>query len=439
MPKLLYVRIVPRPQSRFAVALLTAWLAGCGARPGMDADHDASGPNIDPPDAGQPVGPPDAEVLPPGCHWVGGARHQITEPPSDKGLHDLEVSDDAVLLAWKTTNPDPPHDNTRYVQRVTWEGVPIGEREALFPPPSGWTSYAGVSLATGPDHHGAILWEENTGCRFTQTDQDGVALGSLQYVDPELCTSLRSTPSGFSLFTRAGAENERHLLRLNTTGGVMHRSEPIEAISLGGYWWATLALHGGDYLVAGIHENLEPMPIVTQRIDAWGAPLNAPTVIHTSHTDARRIQLVDTGGGILAGWLSADAPDSPTQQQFLTLQRLDTQGQPLGEPFRAADVQAYRDGGWSLTRKADRVLAVVVNPLEPDSYGDATALVLLVFDLAGNLVEPPVELTRIRFARDPRMRPTPAGVIVGFEGMPEATPHQIFALSARCEVDVLPD
>jgi hypothetical protein len=403
----------------------------------MDANPDA-GPNTDPPDAALAV--PDADVLPPGCSWVGGERHQITEPPNDKGLHDLEVSGDVVLLAWKTTNPDPPADNTRYVQPVTWQGAPLGERTAVFPPPSGWTSYAGVSLATGPDHRGAILWETNTGCRFTRIDSDGVALGTLQYVDPELCTSLRSTPEGFSLFTRSGGENERSLLRLDATGGVTHHSDPIEAISMGGYWWATLALHGGDYLVAGIHDNLEPMPIVTQRIDAWGAPLTPPTVIASSHTDARRMRLVDTGGGVLAGWLAAEAPDSPTQDQYVTLQRLDEQGQPLGDAFRASDVLAYRDGGWSITRKGDRVLAVIVNPLEPDSYGDATALVLLVFDLAGNLVEEPLELTRIRFARRPRIRATPAGVIVGFQGMSEETPpHQIYTVSARCAVDVLPE
>jgi len=424
--------IVLRPQVRLAVVLLTTWLAGCGARPGMDADPDAgSGPITDPPDAAQPL--PDVEVLPPNCRWVGGERSQITEPPSDKGLHDMEVSADAVLVAWKTTNPDPPHDNTRYVQRVTWDGAPIGERTAVFPPPSGWTSYSGVSLATGPDHRGAILWETNTGCRFTRTDADGVTLGSLQYVDPELCSALRSTASGFSLFTRTSLY-ERRMVLLDAMGGVTHHSEPIEAISMGGYWWASLALHNGDLLVAGIHDNLEPMPIVTQRIDAWGAPLTEPTVITTAHTDARRMRLVHTGDGVLAGWLASEAPDAPTQDHHVTLQHLDERGQPLGEPFRAADVVAYRDGGWAMTRKGDRVLAVIVHPLEADTYGDDTQLMLLVLDLAGNLVEPPLDLTRIRFARHPRIRTTPTGVLVGFQGMPDTTPHQIYTVPAHCEV-----
>lgn len=426
-------RIVLRPQVRLAVVLLTTWLAGCGARPGMDSDPNAgSGPNTEPPDATLTL--TDAEVLPPGCHWVGGERFQITEPPSDKGLHDMEVSADAVLLAWKTTNPDPPNDNTRYVQRVTWEGAPIGERTAVFPPPSGWTSYAGVSLATGPEHRGAILWETNTGCRFTRTDADGVTLGSLQYVDPELCTALRSTALGFSLFTRTSLY-ERRMVLLDATGNVTHHSEPIEAISMGGYWWASLALHGGDLLVAGIHDNSEPMPIVTQRIDAWGAPLTEPTVITTAHTDARRMRLVHTGNGVLAGWQASEAPDSPTQEQYVTLQQLDERGQPLGESFRAADVIAYRDGGWSVTRKGDRVLAVIVHPLEADTYGDDTQLMLLIFDLAGNLVEPPLELTRIRFARHPRIRATPTGVLIGFQGMPDTIPHQIYTISAHCEVE----
>lgn len=430
-------RILLRPQGRLAVVLLTTWLAGCGARPGMDADPDGGGPNTDPPDAALPL--PDADVLPPGCTWVAGERYQITEPPSDKGLHDLEVSDDAVLVAWMTTNPDPPHDNTRYVQRVSWEGAPIGERTALFPPPSGWTSYSNVNLATGPAQGGAILWEENTGCRFTRTDADGVTVGSLQYVDAALCSSLRSTPSGFSLFTRTGVEFERRLLRLDATGAVTHRGDPIAAISTTSYWWASAALPGEDLLVAGIHDDAEPMAIMTQRIDAWGTPLTEPAVIATAHTDARRIRLVHTGNGVLAGWLAAESPDSPEQERFVTLQRLDEQGLPLGMPFRGADVTAFRDSSWSITRKGDRLLAAIVHPLESDNYGDDTVLVLLVLDLAGNLVEPPLELTRIRFARHPRLRATPTGVLLGFQGMPDETPHQLFTISARCAVDVLPE
>ncbi len=425
------LRIVLRPQGRLAVVLLTTWLAGCGARPGMDADPDAAGSNATPPDATLPQ--PDADVLPTGCLWVGGERHQITEPPNDKELHDLEVSADSVLVAWKSSNPDPPSDNTRYVQRVTWEGAPIGDQSALFPPPNGYTGSAAVSLATGPDHHGAILWESNTGCRFTRTDSDGVTQGALRYLDPELCTFLRSTPTGYSLITREGTDHLRRLVRLSSVGEVVHQSDPIEAISMGGYWWAGLALHGGDMLVAGLHENIEPMPIVTQRIDAWGAPLTEPTVIATAHTDARRLRLVHTGNGVLAGWLACSEPDSPPQQQQVMLQQLDELGHPLAEPFRGSNLHAYRDGGWAMTRKGDHILAVIVHPLETDGYGDDTLLVLLVFDLQGNLTQPPLELTRIRFARHPRIRTTPTGILIGFQGMPEDTPHQIYTISAHCQ------
>ena len=96
---------------------------------------------------------------------------------------------------------------------------------------------------------------------------------------------------------------------------------------------------------------------------------------------------------------------------------------------------AFRDAGWSWTRQGNKLLVVIVEPLEADNYGDATAVTLLPFTLQGEPNGEPVELTQIRFARHPRVRATPQGVVTSFTGIgEEPTPHQIFTVPATCEV-----
>ena len=381
---------------------------------------------------------PDAEVVPFSCTWEAGDRLQVTYPPNDKGLHSMAVSRNRVLLGWKTTNPDPPADNTHYLQSVTFDGLTATEKVAIFPPPGLW-NYGVMSIAAGPDHFGATVWDEASGCRFRRLDAGGAPRGESRYVDPTRCSWLRSTPTGFSVFTHAGWPYERRLVRMNPEGVLVGTSDIIEAISGGPYWWSSVRLPDGTYVVSGMQDEFEPHTILTQHIAANGAPLDDPVVITELDTPANRVHLVAAGDSVFAGWLAADSPDDEGQVRYLTLQQLGLDGRALGAPYQASNVIAYRDGGWSIVRHENQLLAAVVEPLDlTNTYGDPTALVMLPFTLDGEPDGPPLELTTLRFIRHPRIRSTPDGVLAGFQAMPDETPpHQIFTVSATCIPDRL--
>ena len=120
-------------------------VSGCGARPGVGGvedtigrQEDASVGDVDA-DAIQEdaqVDAEDAEVLR-SCDWEVGEVHQITEPPYDKGLHNMGVTESNVLVAWQITNSDPPGEKTRKLQRLSFAGEPLKEEEELFPSPGG--------------------------------------------------------------------------------------------------------------------------------------------------------------------------------------------------------------------------------------------------------------------------------------------------------------
>ncbi|MFH2008732.1 MAG: hypothetical protein ABI333_19250 [bacterium] len=419
---------------------LWAWLgvamiwSACGARPGMDPLSDASSPG---PDAVMPdaMVQPDAEVLPTNCTWLAGGRRQVTEPPNDKAAHSMVVTESGVLIGWRTTNPDPPADNTHYVQRVTFSGAPDGDKVAVFPPPSGWsTSY--MSLATGHGRVGAVTWDSSAGCRFRSLDALGNTTGDVRTLGPDRCAWLRATDSGFTGFSVGEySASEWRLFNLDAQGTQTHTSEIIEAISGGAFWWSSTRLPDGSFVVAGMDSDLDPTVIRSQRIDANGNPLNEPTTIASLPTPSNGVSLLALNDLILAGWFASDTDDDSTQDRFLTFQRLDLEGRPLGAPWRASERVAYRDAGWSWTRLGGQLLVVIVEPLDGDPYGDATAVTLLPFTLQGDPNGDPVELTQLRFARRPKVRSTPHGVVTSFTGIAdEPTPHQIFTVPATCEV-----
>jgi len=150
-----------RPFAPLAVFALAALLAAaCGKHPGMGpgADDGASPPaDAAMPGADGAAPPADAAAPAVPCTWVVEDTQQITAPPNDKDVHSAVVTEHGVLVAWMVSNPDPPSDTTRRLQRLTFLGVPDGQAEALFPPPGAMTSYGGVSLAAGPEHCGATV------------------------------------------------------------------------------------------------------------------------------------------------------------------------------------------------------------------------------------------------------------------------------------------
>lgn len=420
-------------------------LGACGARPGIEPFGDAAAgpPDSNPPDARARDAQvePDVAPLPVHCTWTAGERVQITQPPSDKAVYSLVLSEDVMLLGYKTTNPDPPNDNTHYLQRLDLLGVPQGDKQAIFPPPGGWSTST-MGLASGSGHHGAVVWDDSRGCRFRRLDAQGTPLAEARAAGADRCAWLRATETGFSFFAVSLSEagtNQWRLVTLDAQGAITHQSDAIPAVSNGAFWWSSVRLPDGSYVVAGMDLDLEPTVIRSQHIDAEGAPLAEPVIITQLTTSSSAVSLEDTGDGLLAGWLSADLPDDSTQRRWLTLQRLDRQGRPLSAPFRPVDLVAYRDASWSMRRHGQQLLAAFVHPDEAsDPYGDASSVVLIPLDLTGAPDGPPVTLTSLRFARRPALRSTPLGVLVAFTGILEATPHQIFAVPATCVPDDMP-
>lgn len=418
-------------QYRFLTIVTSLVLFACGARPGMDPMLDSSvGPDaaLSEPDAAVPE--PDAYVVPEPCDWVAGDVFQLTEPPNDKGLHSVAVTDMGALVAWQITNS--PADNTRRLQRVTWQGEPDGPAGELFPSPGGW-SYGGIRLAAGPDHFGATVWDEANGCRFRPIDELGTALGTPHQVADTNCGSLRSTPSGFSFLTRSYSAIPATLVRLDAQGQRILESDPIPVLTGDVYWYATVMLANGDYVVAGMHEGVAPMEIRTQRIDPDGVPLTDPVTIAGLDVEAKRVWLIQTTDGILAGWLETENMAPSYQHQRIVLQPLDMDGHLTGPAVRLTDRYAYRDSSWSVTRADGQLLVVFVEPLEPDRSGDFSAAIMQPVTFLGQPDGPAVELTRRRFIRDTLIRKTPQGAIIVFQANPGELPHQIFAGSVVCE------
>lgn len=417
-------------------------LGACGHRPGLSPWGDGSPgrsdgalPDAAPPDAR--IGP-DAIVVPPHCTWTPGDRVQITEPPSDKAVHSLVLSGESLLLGYRTTNPDPPNDNTHYLQRLSLAGVPQGDKVAVFPPPAGWNT-AAMSLAADADLAGATSWDDSRGCRFRPLGPLGEPLADAHRIFLDRCALLRATETGFTLFAvslSASGTNEWRLVNLDAQGQITHESAPIPAVSNGAFWWASVRLPDGSFVVAGMDQDLEPTLIRSQHIDAQGAPITEPTVVTQLSTSSSAVALEETDTGLLLGWLSSDLPNDSSQERFLTMQRLDREGRPLSTPFRPSDLVFYRDASWSMRRHGGQILAslVAADP-DGDPYGDATTVTLLPLDLTGALDDPPVALSSLRFARRPALRSTPAGLLVAFTGILEATPHQIFAVPATCVED----
>ncbi|MDY0002583.1 MAG: hypothetical protein RBU30_14905 [Polyangia bacterium] len=429
-------------RSGLPIVFLGLLLGACGARPGMtpypdssQGAHDAGLPDSQARDA-LPL--PDAALIPVHCTWAPGAMVQVTEPPNDKAVHSLVLSEGSMLLGYKTTNPDPPADNNHYLQRLDLLGAPQGERQAIFPPPGGW-NHGHMGLAAGLGHQGAVVWDDARGCRFRLLDAMGTPVAETRGAGADRCASLRATETGFSFFAvsmSAAGTNEWRLVNLDAQGAISSESAPIPAVSNGAFWWASVRLQDGSFVVAGMDKDLEPTVIRSQHIDALGAPLSEPAVLAQLTTSSSAVALEEAGDGLLVGWLSSDQANDSTQRRRLTLQRLDLQGRPVSEPFQPLGSIFYRDASWSMRRRGEQILASLVAADElVDPYGDATSVVLLPLGLSGALDDPPVTLGSLRFARRPALRVTPHGILVAFTGILGVTPHQIFAVPAAC----LPD
>lgn len=434
----------------FSLSLLCVpWLIACGARSSMQ-DHrvdanvappssstrDAQAASRDAPSPGAdaPLTLPDAAVSPPPCTWVKGGTQQVTEPPSDKRVHSVAVTEAGVLVAWQVTNPDPPADNTRRLQRLTFLGERDGKAEALFPPPGALTSYGSIQLAAGPHHYGATVWDQSAGCRFRPIDARGHVLGDWSTIEKRVCASLRSTKEGFSLLSWDYGLGEHRLLRLDPLGTLLGRSEPIPALAEDVRWWATTQLPGGDYLVAGMHSGFDAQTIQTQRLDAAGAAQGAPHVLAVVGSPARRVRLVQTPQGVLAAWLERASSGLPEQHQRVVVQPLDWQGAPLGAARRLDEAPlAFRDSRWSLAHFEDQLLAAWVVPAEGDATARDTTLVIQPLTLQGAVDGPSIELGRGRFIRNVVLRITPRGAVALFTQMRDAQPHQIYSAALLCE------
>lgn len=425
-----------RTRSIFLVLAFTA-LAACGKRPGITPGEGLDAATT--PDAALPVDAtaplPDAAVPLPPCTWVAGQTHQITDPPNDKDVHSAAVTDTGVLIAWQVSNPDPPADNTRHLQRLTFLGEVDGSVEALFPPPGAMSSYGGVRLAAGPDHFGATVWDEAGQCRFRAIDAQGTVLGTWHTAADRNCGSLRSTPEGFSLFTYDWSnDREQRLVQLDPQGQPVSESEPIPALGGEVNWWATTRLPDGGYLVAGMHSGWDPEEIQIQRLNVDGVPRATPQVIAQLDAPAERIRLVQTPDGILAAWYEEASPDLHYQMQHVVVRPLDPSGVPVGPARRLTETPlAYRDSGWSLIPFEDQVLAAWITPEPDDSAGDETAIVIQPLTWLGAPDGDAVVLTEGRFLRHVILRRTPLGAIALFTGYPDALPHQIYSAALLCE------
>ncbi len=419
-------------QARILTTASCLVLFACGARPGMDPRWDGGAgedATFAEPDAA--VIASDAYVPPEPCDWVAGDVFQVTEPPNDKSLHSVAVTGRGVLVAWQINNS--PADNTRRLQRVTWLGEPDWPAGELFSPPGGW-SYGGIRLAAGPDHFGATVWDEANGCRFRPIDELGTALGSPHQVATTNCGSLRSTPGGFSFLTRSYSAVPATLVRLDAQGQRILESDPIEVLTDDVYWYSTVMLTNGDYVVAGMHPGVAPMEIRTQRMDPDGVLLTDPVTIVGLDVEVSRMWLIQTPDGVLAGWLESEETAPTYQHRRMVLQPLDLDGRVAGPAVRLTDRYAYRDSSWSVTRADGQLLVGFVEPLESDSFGDLTAALLQPVTFSGLPDGPAVELTRRRFIRDTLVRVTPRGAIMVFQasGSEQLPPHQIFAGAVLC-------
>jgi hypothetical protein len=408
-------------------------LFACGARPGMDPLLDGgAGADAESVMSDAVVATPDAYVVPEPCDWVAGHVFQLTEPPNDKRLHSVAVTDRGALVAWQISNS--PADNTRRLQRVTWLGEPDWPAGTLFASPGGG-SYGGVRLAAGPEHYGATVWDEANGCRFRPIDELGTALGTPHQVATTNCGSLRSTPGGFSFLTRSYSAVPATLVRLDAQGQRILESDPFVVLTGDVFWYATVMLTNGDYVAAGLRDGVAPMEIRTQRLDPDGVPQTDPETIYDPGVEVSRVRLIQTPDGILAGWLESEDTAPSYQHRRIVLQPLDLDGRLAGPAVRLPERYAYRDSSWSVTLTDGQLLVGFVEPLESDSFGDLTAAIVQPVTFAGQPDGPAVELTRQRFLRDTLVRGTPLGTIMVFQasGADQLPPHQIFAGAVVCE------
>jgi hypothetical protein len=345
----------------------------------------------------------------------------------------VSVTATNVLVAWQISNSDPPSAKTRNMQKLTFDGEPEADVVTLFPSPGGWNAYGGIRIATGPDHFGAAVWDEANGCMFRPLDTEGDIIGDFHRVADLNCGVLRSTRTGFSLFTWDWGAQEKYLVRLDEHGVRLERSEPIAALSgRDVFWWSTTVLSDDELLVASMIGGLEPTEIEIQRIDNKGGVLSPPSSVVELDVPASRVRVIKTPAGALLGWLET-APDGPSHQhQHVVFQALDHEGVPYGEPTRHETRLVYRDAGWSLARWDDQVLASFVQPIEDDPYGDLSKVLFQPFTPEGQRDGSAVELGEERFARDTLIRRTPLGAIIVYTAYPGDLPHELFAGGVLC-------
>jgi hypothetical protein len=426
------------------VVFFAAWLlaaVGCGARPGVGPIDEQGTPTVDgggvAPDGSAP--PADAAVLAfdaaplAPCVWTAAPVYQLTDPPHDKGLHTVSVTQSNVRVAWQITNPDPPAANTRRLQKLSFTGEAQNDAETLFPAPGAWNLYGGIRLATGPQHFGATVWDEAHGCLFRPLDAAGNIAGDYHRIADLNCGVLRSTAQGFSLFLWDTAAQQKYFVTLDAQGRKLTESGPIDVLFGEVFWWASTVLADETLLVAAMVGGLSPTHIQVGRIDAQGAPLTPPHTVTTLSVDASRVRLIRVPGGALLGWFETPADAPSHQHQRIVFQPLDENGHPTTPAVRYPTYDAYRDAGWSLARWADGVLAAFVEPLENDNYGDRSKVMFQPFTAQGTPAGPAVALSEERFARDPLIRRTPLGAIIVYSAYPDNYPHELFAGAVRCE------
>jgi len=424
-------------RSRWALVLCCA-VAACGGRPGTKAllaDLPADASSLG--DAGAADAPDaaashDAAPVPP-CIYVPGAEVAITEPPSDKSLHAAVTAGDSVWIAWQVSNPDPPHDNTRRLQRLSYAATPLGDPAALFPPPGQWNGYGGASLAAGPEHYGAAVWDEGGGCQFRGLSATGEPGAGPQRVGDVLCRTLRSRPDGFSLFEIDDAAQEIRLLTLSPTGALVTRGPSIAALAGDVFYWSSVVLGDGSYHVLASRDGFSPTHLLHQQIDATGEPLTEPMKVAEVAPSASHVRLAAVTGGFLAGWLTAVDEAVDDQRRRIVIQPLAPDGRVTGAREVLDERIAYRDAGWSWTEVEDGFLAAFAEPLEPDTYGNLTSLVVQQLSAAGAPKGAAIEVLRSHFIRSPQIRATPEGAVVVYEAQPTGVPTQLYGVPLRCE------
>ncbi|MBX7191140.1 MAG: hypothetical protein K1X94_03730 [Sandaracinaceae bacterium] len=359
--------------------------------------HDAHAPSLDAPRLPDAARPCRYEVLAP---W------QLTHGPGDQGLHDILALESSFLVVTGSMN-DPPPEAGRFAHRIS-TAAELGERELVFGAPVG-AYFSNVGLARNDRVLLATTYDDG-GCRAQSLDLEGHPLGPARTLAIARCAGTVGTGASFATFDRPGPEAPALHQLDEAASTIVSSSAPIEELR-DAFWWSRVRLDDGTFVVAAMHDGVEPTRASVQHLDASGAPLAPPRDLPMFGA-ASRVRLTTTSRGLLAAWLEQPDGDPTSQERSLRVVPIDVNGQLLGPVQRPSSGIAYRDGGLSSVTAGDRVLYAFIEISAGDRFGERTSLVVAHTTALGERVEE-TRLDVRAFQRSPVIRVRGDEVVVG--------------------------